>query len=171
LAEEKIGWASRPASSYQLIRRYVKRCALGQPVAALASFHYPAFPAIPDGGGNWSLRFNALWPVAAALPGIEGPGPVARSLPPGSATSAHQALRMTATDLLSVPPRLLLVPILDSTARNPAGYQRIDFIEMLSADPAVEALLNTYAEIGRAGVFRVLLREGAASDPDCWTDR
>ncbi len=171
VAEAKIGWASQPGSSYQLIRGYVERCARGQPVAALAPFHYPAFPAIADGGGRWSLRFNALWPIAAALRGIEGPGPVVRSLPPGADPSAHRALKMTAADLLANPPRLILVPVLDSTAANPAGYQRVDFLGLLSADSATGSLLRTYAESGRTGVVRVLLHGGQTTDLDCGWNR
>lgn len=167
VSREKAGRAARPDSDYWIVRRYVERCGAGLPVALLAPSHGLAFPAIPDGGGQWSLRFNALWPISAALPGIGGPGPVVHELPGGGDSAARQALRITGEDLVSTPPRLLFVPVLDPTARNPAGYQRIDFVAMLSMDPAVAALFHTYTEIGRAGVLRVLLRDGERTTPEC----
>jgi hypothetical protein len=153
----------RTDPTYPRLLPVVKQLAGGQPILVLSSNPAAGWPLTRDANTVWASRYMSLWPLPALhhqqlwtrpyriLRGREG-GPVPQF--------EHDFRNEVMQDLLRWQPRLIIVPVADSTVTGWGGAFRIDYLGYFDADPRFRDFMQDFSPADRIGPYTLWVRRG-----------
>jgi hypothetical protein len=135
----------------------VSTVAIGEPIYALSTNVFPAFPVVNLGRAIWPYHYNCLWPLPALYAGEGVAAPAYRRASEQGAVE-RVFFDTVVDDVLKTPPRLLIVD--RARFKQAMGRQQFDFLEYFSGSPAFRTLLRRYRNLGYIGQWEIYKRDG-----------
>ena len=151
----------RTDPNYPLLLPVVKQLAGGQPMVVLSSNPAMGWPLARDAHTTWASRYMSLWPLPALYDRELWTKPF-RIVRPRDAKVRSDFEREfrneVIEDLLRWRPRLIVIPIPDSTVSGWGGAFRIDYLEYFNTDPRFREFMREFVPADSVGPYQLWLR-------------
>jgi hypothetical protein len=135
----------------------VNEHAPGKAIYFLSTFFYPAFPLVNYTGGQWSGRFNALWPIPGIYRSKKQPVNHPFYHTPENMDGVEKwFFEIVISDLTNHPPTLLVVD--RAQKKRYLGDRKFDFIEYFAQDARFSDCFSRYKLIDQIGHLHVYKR-------------
>ncbi len=141
----------------------VKELAGGQSFLVLSSNPATGWPLTRDANAIWASRYMSLWPIPALYHQELWTRPfrILRARDGGTAPQFEREFRNEVMqDLLRWQPRLIVVPVTDSTVAGWGGALRIDYLEYFNADARFRDFMRDFSPADTVGPYILWLRRG-----------
>jgi hypothetical protein len=154
---------------YPEVLSTVGRLAGGQPILSLSSNMNDGWPLALELGVRWGSRYMHFWPMAAAYHDeiLARPLGVVRPRPYSKRSGQERAFSdELVEDLERFRPMVLIVVQPDSIEVLGGHARRFDYMGYFGSDPRFNRILRNYREAARVGIYRLLVRDSAATESD-----
>ena len=145
----------------------VKQLAGGQPIIVLSSNPAMGWPLARDADTKWASRYMSLWPLPALYHRELWTRPfrIVRARDAKVTSDFEREFRdEVIQDLQRWRPRLIVIPIPDSTVAGWGGAFRFDYLEYFNTDPRFRELMLEFAPAERVGPYQLWIRREGLSN-------